>query len=382
MSNGDPNVIPVPDVPGPNIPPAPLLPGRRRPPKIRGPIVDRPPPEARFPIATPVPVPVEPIFVPSPSSRLPAPGASTGAGIGSILSRANLAGAIGAVAIELLERVLGELQARRAQRMIEEAEAEIEMIRGRIAIRERDELVVTTAAGGDIATVPPPPPGLSGADRFPFPDPFESPLGDDPLPGRVGVREPPGVGGAVAPLEECVTDECLERRFGFPIELGEPVAAPSPVSDPVTIPAPSLPVPETLPQPIPAPAPAPATRPGTPTRPAPSPFPFPSPVGRPVASPRPVFFVSPFADPRGIRDPTRFQDPATPPTLLTVFEPVSVPSQVGRPTRQCQPCPEQQDEPRLQCFRKMVKEKLLPSEDETFNWTEIDCITGRELPKG
>lgn len=49
----------------------------------------------------------------------------------------------------------------------------------------------------------------------------------------------------------------------------------------------------------------------------------------------------------------------------------------------CPPCPktkeEEQETPRSQCFKKLVKEGLFPSMDQSYEWAEIDCFTGREL---
>lgn len=51
---------------------------------------------------------------------------------------------------------------------------------------------------------------------------------------------------------------------------------------------------------------------------------------------------------------------------------------------QCPPCPpcrkdEKAEEARSQCYKKLVKEGLFPSMDRSFEWVEIDCLTGREL---
>lgn len=47
----------------------------------------------------------------------------------------------------------------------------------------------------------------------------------------------------------------------------------------------------------------------------------------------------------------------------------------------CPPCrkDEEQEEMRTACYKKLVKEGLFPSQDESYEWTEIDCLTGREL---
>lgn len=50
---------------------------------------------------------------------------------------------------------------------------------------------------------------------------------------------------------------------------------------------------------------------------------------------------------------------------------------VGQRTRYCEPEPEQ---PRKKCYKKMVKEKTLPSNDIENRWIEINCETGKEIP--
>lgn len=327
------------------------------------------PPVAPIPgIGTPTPV-----FIP------PAP-AAAGPSFGSIAARFGLPAAIGAIAVELLERVLGELQAKKARDFLDEAEAEIEMIRGRIEVKRKIRQLQTQTEGAvDIPPPGRPPPGLSDQDRFPFPDPAESPLGDDPFPGRV-VRDPKPIGTVVRlPEDECITDTCVERRFGLP-----PEALPSPApTKPAPIGDPALPAP-TLPQP--APAPKPVTRPGTAPRPktAPAPAPLPSPVRRAAPFRVPFFVGLPFPAPLAQPQPRPIPDIRTPPetipTDLTAFDPRTVPfGPIQTRPSNCPPCEAEEDKPRTECWKKLVKEGLLPSQDESFNWVRIDCITGREL---
>lgn len=47
----------------------------------------------------------------------------------------------------------------------------------------------------------------------------------------------------------------------------------------------------------------------------------------------------------------------------------------------CPPCKKgkEREKPRDRCYKKLVKESVYPSWDESYEWTEIDCLTGREL---
>ena len=165
-------------------------------------------------------------------------------------------------------------------------------------------------------------------------------------------------------------------------------------------PAPVIPRPEVqpdvaIPQPRPVELP---TRPpaSVPVRP-PSvvPMPIPTPTARPIATPRPrtgtplpigAPQTRPVTVPRPRLDPRTRPRPLTDPrtTVLPLPSPLPLPKPRGRPDR-CPPCPKpkkckkDRDKPRTECFKKLVKEGLLPRDDETFNWVEIDCFTGREL---
>lgn len=189
---------------------------------------------------------------------------------------------------------------------------------------------------------------LSEEDRFPFRDPFEEPLGDDPLPPT----KPPG----------------------FPL-------LPVPLPTEIEIPAPErLPDPRTRPTPTPAPTPKPAPAPRRVPRPTPTPrrvpfgipLPFRFPAPRPISAPSPVPLTP--VGPGRVDLPSTIEDP----TSFAAPQPfTSTPQDVSR----CPPCKaeEEPDTPRTECFKKLVKENVFPSQDEVFNWVEIDCFTGREL---
>lgn len=238
--------------------------------------------------------------------------------------------------------------------------------RGAIEMERRRRVLEAETEG---ALAPPPPPGrtpaLSDIPRFPFPDPAEEPLGDDPLPPTT----PPGTPMVPVPVD---------------LPTGDPVTAPAPAPLPAPIPAPVV-SPPTLP--VPGTKPAPTARPGTPPSPAPTPLPSPSPRPRVVPRGVPAPFLIPFAVPSPsprFATPTFDPTPITPqlpdPIDLTSFDPTALPFRIPTPTNRCPPCDKEDlDEPRTECFKKLVKEGLFPSQDEVFNWIEIDCLTGSEL---
>ena len=162
----------------------------------------------------------------------------------------------------------------------------------------------------------------------------------------------------------------VEPRF-----LPEPAPAPEPQIEIQPV------APPTIPQPTRQPATRPRIRPGTMplTRPGASPLVQPMPFPQPIPSPSPAAQPVPFTQP-GARPRARAA-----PRPLTRSEPQPLPfadpSQVRRPD--CPPCPkpseEEKDEFRTQCYKKLVKEAFHSEFDESFNWVEIDCYTGREL---
>ena len=355
----NPNLVPIdpggPLIPFEVIPAAPTpVPPSFEPPGIAP--TPRPPDVAFLPPVTPTNIPPSQIFIPD------AP-VAPGPGLGAIVGRVGFGAAIGVIAVELLSEIAKLIQEKRFRALEEAREAEIRMTRGRIEIRERDLRVETLPeAAGDL-TVPPRgrDPALSDIPQFPFPDPADEPLGDDPLPD---LRPP--IGAAIV---------------RFPDELEIPTEAPTPA--PVVLPGPDAPT-------LPAPQTEPEAPPGTATpapSPSPAPSPFPSPSPPPSPAPRTAPFALPFAFPTPSAQPRPLTGPGQPtPTPtdvplpdLTTFEQPGVPLQ--QPVDRCPPCQKDADtqEPREECFKKLVKEGLFPDLDETFNWIEIDCFTGKEI---
>jgi len=204
--------------------------------------------------------------------------------------------------------------------------------------------IVVTARRGDFRALFPqvaPMPLLPG-DYDPFVlipiNPVRLPQPQVDLPGRVDIETP------TAPRIAPVT---------FPVPLPNPLGIPFPSPFP-------LPLPNISPEPFPQPSPQPfATPVPTPTpTPVPVPTPTPVPVPTPTGFPNPLTGVDPFA--LGLPQPQ--------------------PELAG-----CPPCPKpkkckkEEDKPRDQCFRKLVKEGRLPSMDISYEWAEIDCETGKEI---
>jgi hypothetical protein len=85
---------------------------------------------------------------------------------------------------------------------------------------------------------------------------------------------------------------------------------------------------------------------------------------------------TPFAVPSPLPTPTPLTGIEARPVPFALPQPSTrVPTQADR----CPPCQEELPEPRDACFKKLVKEGITPDLDESFNWVEIDCFTGREL---
>lgn len=180
-----------------------------------------------------------------------------------------------------------------------------------------------------------------------------------------------------------------------------PPQAPVPVAPPPVIAPPAPPLPP-IRTPIRTPTRTPTRtpfriRPGTPTRPdirpdifpeiAPAPAPAPPlPAPAPRVAPAPA--IAPFVSP----------GPATAPGLGTLLsnptltqirtrrarlrEPIPLPQAQAQAQRLCRPCPKckkDEDKPRNECWRVLVKESRFPRDDTKYNWERIDCDTGRPL---
>lgn len=193
----------------------------------------------------------------------------------------------------------------------------------------------------------------------------------------------------------------------FPrIPLPEPVT-PTPQTQPLPEPLPEIQFPEvefgigTTPavQPAPLVIPNPTPVPAPVSQPFPGQFESPSPFGEP--SPEPL--ISPIDTSILIGDllpdvstaPLTGVGPGVLPSAGTgvlpvgqiqplnqssfAAQPFPTPSPTGTPVDRCPPrtCEDDLDEPRLECFKGLYRENLL---DTDFTaWTEIDCITGKEL---
>lgn len=160
-----------------------------------------------------------------------------------------------------------------------------------------------------------------------------------------------------------------------------PITLPLPGAPDIVI-TPSIPRP-TVPRPVisPVPGQVPVSNPVQPLTPGIRPF---NPLApRPVTSPIPG--LSPAATPNLV--PTSDPVPLTPSNpgnvgsigIGTASQIAALPglnlANCPQPQRRCK----EDDTPRSQCFKKLVKEGITADLDESFNWTEIDCLTGKEL---
>ena len=181
---------------------------------------------------------------------------------------------------------------------------------------------------------------------------------DIPLPDPFRMRPP--APEPSAPLEMPVPSPEIEIAPIAPPQIPAPAPVPSPVPLPIPAPLPA-PLPRALPLSRPGTAPARRIRPGT----APLTQPAPRPVTRLAPAPR----GAPRHWPPGI-------SPLTGP--LGEVLPLPLPQPAPDPARErCKPCEE--DKPRTECWRKLVKEHMWPDQDEDYKWARIDCLTGREL---
>lgn len=123
------------------------------------------------------------------------------------------------------------------------------------------------------------------------------------------------------------------------------------------------------------------------------PAPAPEVAPRPAVAPQPA--VNPFANP--LVSPGISTSPLVSPAnqLLTRLSRRMATSQRTRQAlrtqaqaaadrklkncKPCKPCKKDKDKPRKECWRKLVKEARLPSQDTEYPWVPIDCDTGREI---
>ncbi len=276
------------------------------------------------------------------------PAASTSVGAGAGALRGGIAGLFaligGVIIAKIFEKLGDEIQDEAFQLNVERGTPRV---LPDTPLQLMEEIVVTEPAALRVAPQP---------EFFPFesdPDPFimiPLPTAPQVLPSADPVRiaEP-------APLPEIelpgqpVTRPLLPLPLRDPLTPLRPLVAPLPFGTPLPLAAP-LP----LPLPIGAPSPSPTAQP--------------QPFAQPAAQPQPS------TRPRSV--PIGFASPLT----QTLPQPLTGP-ELARPGN-CPPCPrETKDEPELrtQCFKKMVIESTNPEFDESFNWNEVDCITGRDL---
>jgi len=179
----------------------------------------------------------------------------------------------------------------------------------------------------------------------------------------------------------------LPRVLPAPVAVPDPMVAPPTIPQPQRTPAnvPTRFLPLTIPTFVPLRT-SPLVSPERRVAPAPqvSPQPATSPLPAPGISPA----VAPSAQPATRRQTQRLT--STQSSLLQSLRRQL--SQRGQTATQslaaaqgkcvcpkAKKCEKEKEKPRDKCYRKLVKERLLPSMDTSYEWAEIDCITGREL---
>ena len=170
---------------------------------------------------------------------------------------------------------------------------------------------------------------------------------------------------------------------------------------PRELPAPTAPSPLLTPAPIAPEVPLPTRRPiNVPTRFIPSIQPAGLPTVAPARVPTPRRRVAPATLPSvapGVRPGIQtFVQPSTSTSGLTGLRASTVQStrlrsqsatraQLNAAIQGSCVCPKppkckkEREKPRTECFKKLVKEGITADLDTSFNWVEIDCLTGSEL---
>lgn len=278
-------------------------------------------------------------------------------------------GVAAAIAIAFAKKVLEELLEKQQDDIEADLKAHEEMIERKIAKRARDRRVRTTAKKNDVQL-----------GRIDLPSTETEAAAEMQAEGTGDIQLPPGRDLGVGDLPQ----------FPFDLDFDGPVGKGGKPGIPVIIAPIELPEIRIEPEiPAPAPLPQPETLPETPTAPSQQPKPAPTKKPAPSPAPAPFRFPWPFPSPFSSPSPLRFRQP------LTYFDPRTVPSPPEQPspqaqaqphafgiptqTSQCPPCEDDPDSPRDECFKVLVKESLFPSDDERFDWVEIDCLTGKEL---
>ncbi len=167
------------------------------------------------------------------------------------------------------------------------------------------------------------------------------------------------------------------------VEIAPPVF-PSPQRSPLSVP---FRFPATFPQRLPSirPSRRPSIQPGTAPQVAPATAPLSSPVPSVAPSVRPS--IRPAVAPQVAQNPLtalRRRLLQSESTAFRTERRSAVEGQVAAAQQGCPPPPqckkdEELEEMRDRCFKQLVKQGLYPSLDRSYDWEEIDCITGRPI---
>lgn len=277
---------------------------------------------------------IEEIIVTAPRPTAPPPASAVPAYLRGLSGAALIGGVLGLTARAILDELGQQLLDKEFAELMAERQKAIDTPVIVTQPAPIPEIVVT--AKRPFPQVAPQP--IFFPDRFDSPDPFiMQPIIPREMPARPDVEVAPGIATPTAP------------------EIAPTLPAVAPAVAPAVVPRPAV---------------SPATR----VAPLTIPLPFAQPAIRtsPKTTPRTLTSSQPrVATSNRLRSQTRSLARAQ----------AFAQAQEGQKAGRCPPCKkdEKRDEPRTECFKKLVKEALLPEFDESYNWVEIDCLTGREL---
>ena len=285
-----------------------------------------------------------------------------------VVFRKNIAGRlfnIGGLAIFGLDIFIRAANKAQKKRIDEDFESLEELERARQRRRARDRDIRTIEQTADLPTINPDRPDL-------------------PLPDVISpVRIPRPEAQPTQPI-----DAPPQPAFPLEIEFPQPdfgtSQPPSPVRAPVEIPNPTIAQPAVVPE-FPNPGQFELEQPVRLPDLRLFEFPFDNPfsVGEPQASPTDLTGPEPTSVPSGDAQPVSDFQPFADPGVSAQPRPAAFASPQADPTDatvdRCKPrkCDDELDEPRTECFKGLYREGVLDT--DFTQWSEIDCLTGREL---
>lgn len=166
----------------------------------------------------------------------------------------------------------------------------------------------------------------------------------------------------------------LPIRPAQPDIVVAPVEIPQPQRSPANVPKRRIDI---------RPSRRPTILPGT----APEVAPLATPLASPIPSTRPSVrpSIKPSVSPQVATNPlTGIRTSTLQSSVPATERRAELRPQVAAAQQQCPPPPqckkdEELEKPRDRCYKQLVKQGLFPSMDRTYDWQEIDCVTGRAL---